>query len=716
MTLNVALTQLITIGESKLTDNVLISIIGIALGLIACYRMGYKITDLVGIRKMNTMTICGYEEKTTYNYPVSMEALSALLIEKYKVSNVLVCPGSKYDVIVGNLTNHKLENDLYMTVTREKASGCVTFVLQSYTTNLDTFVQRSIEKYTKSNYKYCLSLYGKDSSTEYEYPEVMRKVTFTLIHKYGIDKLISKMNPSQDKQMCDKRYEMQDTKYINDIFIIEECKDRQLDPDVYLTVKCTQNIIKYTFVSNTVQLQTFIRECETYYENKINEIKYKYTVTISGREVIVDPYNKESMTQYPDYMYAVNYILIHQYGLNKYRILQDANKNNNYMLDGITHYTFNISDKQGVPLTKYTADAVDTDSTDSSDTGEIILRVTRSALATTYGSSVFGNIDYTLSSNSVNVDDFLRQCKLDYDQYLNIKHKNKIYHFTLTGFVGGKPTFNTETLYDESHPIFETFDNIHNEHVDFLKKDIVRLHDLSYYKRTGLKRKKSYLFYGEPGCGKTSSVVAMSIHDKRHIIDIPFCLLTKNSELEAIMNLGSINDFSFERSQMIYLFDEIDTGITHIRSAMESKDISVAEKKEEEKTHELETAKTLAQPNRLNLGKILSKFDGICNYDGLIIIATTNCKDKLDPALYREMRLTPIYFTYLRTADAVEIIEKFFRVKLTEDQQIQIPDRKFPPAKLVFLCEKYETMPVNEFIQTITCKKTLTSLVKWTLW
>lgn len=78
MTLNVALSQLIVIGESKLTDNVLISIIGLCLGLITCYRMGYQVTDLFGVRKMNSMTICGYEEKTTNNYPVSMEALSSL--------------------------------------------------------------------------------------------------------------------------------------------------------------------------------------------------------------------------------------------------------------------------------------------------------------------------------------------------------------------------------------------------------------------------------------------------------------------------------------------------------------------------------------------------------------------------------------------------------------------------------------------------------------
>ena len=105
--------------------------------------------------------------------------------------------------------------------------------------------------------------------------------------------------------------------------------------------------------------------------------------------------------------------------------------------------------------------------------------------------------------------------------------------------------------------------------------------------------------------------------------------------------------------------------------------------------------------NDLNIGKILSKFDGICNYDGLIIVATTNYKEKLDPALYRELRLTPIYFTYLRQSDAIEIIEKFYQVKLNQEQIDLIPDRKITPAKLVFLCEKHDDSDVSDLLKIL---------------
>lgn len=77
----------------------------------------------------------------------------------------------------------------------------------------------------------------------------------------------------------------------------------------------------------------------------------------------------------------------------------------------------------------------------------------------------------------------------------------------------------------------------------------------------------------------------------------------------------------------------------------------------------------------INLGTLLSRLDGVGNYDGLITIATTNCKDKLDTALKRPGRLEPIYFDYASKTNIVNIIEQFFIVKLTEEQLQRLPDK-----------------------------------------
>jgi AAA+ superfamily predicted ATPase len=98
----------------------------------------------------------------------------------------------------------------------------------------------------------------------------------------------------------------------------------------------------------------------------------------------------------------------------------------------------------------------------------------------------------------------------------------------------------------------------------------------------------------------------------------------------------------------------------------------------------------ITNPDKLSLGTLLSRFDGIGNYDGLIIIATTNKIESLDKALYREMRLTPIKFEYCRKKDIIDMIEDYYKVKLLEDE-MNIPEIKIIPAKLKVLIEQNST-------------------------
>ena len=119
---------------------------------------------------------------------------------------------------------------------------------------------------------------------------------------------------------------------------------------------------------------------------------------------------------------------------------------------------------------------------------------------------------------------------------------------------------------NSDNELFETFDKMHNEHVETLKKDMDRLKNIEYYKKHGLKRKIGYLFHGMPGCGKTASVVAMALYDSRHIIEIPFSLLITHNELEQILNITNINNIEINYNNVIFMFDEIDIDMINIDS------------------------------------------------------------------------------------------------------------------------------------------------------
>lgn len=157
-----------------------------------------------------------------------------------------------------------------------------------------------------------------------------------------------------------------------------------------------------------------------------------------------------------------------------------------------------------------------------------------------------------------------------------------------------------------------------------------------------------------------------------------------NKDLEILLQLTKIKNIDLSPERVIYLFDEIDremTANTNNESGTDEIQKNLAN---------LLTIPTVSSKNEgLSIGTILSRLDGIGNYNGLIFIATTNNKDKLDPAMYRDMRLTPLFFQHLRQQDSIAIIEKFYERPLTDEEKACIPDRqaKLSPARLRVLLE-----------------------------
>lgn len=683
-------------GIKYLGDQASPSIIYLVGVLPICYLLANKFNLLTSIlnyfqlTQPLTITISG--SNATKTYPISMIALTNLFVEKYNIKSLILYKDTKFDVGVGELANYQIDNGIFLTI-KNLPNGEITYTLKSYTQNLKKFVQDAIDSYSKLACSNVLTFIGNETDTTYDYSPTMIYITYALVNKYKISRLVSKKQIVEKDNYLSCLYKQEITtrdknkikSAINNLLLVEEHKDYKLEDDLYITIQRSSNTIKYILVSNNYDLKKFIVSCETYFISNVSRNVFKHKIVISGSELVSD---LDMKLTYSKEIFAVNYILVTKFGLSNYKILnRNSDQPVQYILDEITTFEFN----------------------------SILLTINR--LSNTAASRTYTVIDYIFESDTINIEDFIKYAVNEYNNYIDSLMENKIYHFTLTGFDSNNlPKFNSEIIYSDEIKLYETFDNIHSENSSLLIKDIEKLKNLDYYKRTGLKRKKSYLFYGEPGCGKTSSVVAMSLYDKRHIIDIPFSLISKNSQLENIMNMEIINQIPIKKSRVIYLFDEIDTGMSGMsRDSSNKTDASKTEtsKTESSENNVLSTLAVISalsnsesssssyKLNDLNIGKVLSKFDGICNYDGLIIVATTNYKEKLDPALYRELRLTPIYFTFLRQSDAIEIIEKFFQVKLNQEQIDLIPDRKITPAKLIFLCEKYDTQQVEDLLNIL---------------
>lgn len=283
---------------------------------------------------------------------------------------------------------------------------------------------------------------------------------------------------------------------------------------------------------------------------------------------------------------------------------------------------------------------------------------------------------------------FVKKLVEEHDAYMTKENKGKLYHFIFKSKTDANILFSQTMISDtndETNMNFETFDHIFNEHKDTIIADMDRLNDVDYYRRNGLKRKKGYLFYGNSGCGKTYTVMAMANKGNRHIIEIPFSRITSNTDLEEILNLTSIRGIDFKKDEVIILFDEIDCGYTAKRENFE-KTVKPVEVETDPK------AKPKVEREDISLGTILSRLDGIGSYNGVLFVATTNCITSLDPALYRHGRLDPYHFTHSRREDIVAMIENAFGVILTEEQLCYIPTRsnEISPSTLKKYIQDFE--------------------------
>lgn len=318
-----------------------------------------------------------------------------------------------------------------------------------------------------------------------------------------------------------------------------------------------------------------------------------------------------------------------------------------------------------------------------------------------------------LSSSKMSCDEiseFVDNCIDNYMNYESNLNKDKLYHFIFTGRDANKKIeFRHEVLSVLNDPInknYETFDHVFSDNKEHIIKDLQRLSDVEYYKRTGKRRKLGYLFYGPPGCGKTSFVQAIANETKRHIIEVPFVRIKTNQDIEEIFNVAQINDIKIEKDKIIILFDEIDTGSNTLATrdgetiddnskpsvlpSDNNDDKSVGNKIMSMIVSSCEN--TDSKDDKINIGPILSRLDGIGNYNGIIFVATTNFKEKISPSLFRNGRLDPIYFGYINKKNIALMIEKYFDVELDDSQIDMLPDEsdKIPPVDIRKYIDLYE--------------------------
>lgn len=150
-----------------------------------------------------------------------------------------------------------------------------------------------------------------------------------------------------------------------------------------------------------------------------------------------------------------------------------------------------------------------------------------------------------------------------------------------------------------------------------------------FYHRNGIPYRRSYLFYGIAGTGKTSLVQALASYFQRNL-----CYLMPTHPDITDDNLREAMNQLPENS--IVIFEDIDALFTHRKKAMDSK-------------------------SSLTFSGLLNALDGIGSPHGQIFILTTNLRDHLDDALIRNGRVDMhVEFTYAIEEQMEQMWKNFY--------------------------------------------------------
>ena len=267
-------------------------------------------------------------------------------------------------------------------------------------------------------------------------------------------------------------------------------------------------------------------------------------------------------------------------------------------------------------------------------------------------------------------------------------------------------------------------DRTFDKYVSIHKPTILNL--LKKFKNTVESKKSSLngygthtfglILHGKPGTGKTHLIRAICNYLKRDAFIINMREIKNCSELEQIFGekwkthvlvfdefdciqgvikrTNNSNDHT-NQSQIDFLHEKY-MKLLEISSTSTNKDNNITE--EIEKINkEIENTKS-----SITIDSFLTLLDGLAEYRGRAMIATTNYIDRIDEALIRPGRFDKLELNYFVNEEIRELLRNMYETpedNLAWLNKIKFKERKYGPIDIINICQKYDSL--NDVIEVL---------------
>ncbi len=340
--------------------------------------------------------------------------------------------------------------------------------------------------------------------------------------------------------------------------------------------------------------------------------------------------------------------------------------------------------------------------------------------------------------------EYIEKITDEYEREQREKSNRKKYIFTFDGRdpeVGLKwqvtEFMNKRTL---DHVFFEEKAEV----VHFLEKF---MKERELYEKIGKPYQLGILLEGEPGCGKTSFIVALANYFNRSIKDCQFNRMKTIDDLESCIHCIGYDNKDMSIDKVIMVAEDFDcmTNVAKSRKLIEKEgeeSIMKAQKKNDEfqknmASFQSEEAKAIlcaiasqddmttpivslpkpdpSKSRDITLSSVLNIMDGINNQPGRIIIFTTNHPETLDDAFLRPGRID-LRIKFGRPSRKVmyQIIQNWYKAhddfypgrnlvsqfeEKWERYFDRLQDNKFRPCDITNILQKYGDNMERTFIE-----------------
>lgn len=290
---------------------------------------------------------------------------------------------------------------------------------------------------------------------------------------------------------------------------------------------------------------------------------------------------------------------------------------------------------------------------------------------------------------------FVDSCNLDYERRMANKLGTHLYYFDQVVESKKKVRGSVQNPLPQSHLLYtknkfsttRTFDNVF-----FEEKERVRnrtqffLTRRDWYEKKGIPYTLGFLFHGDPGCGKTSTIKAIANESRRHIINVQLSEIKTKSQLRHLFFSDEIHVYNGQTTERytipiherLYVFEDFDAMGDVILERRWKKPTSEDVKKKEDPFGEDD--EVFKEP--IDLAFLLNLVDGTLERVGAMTAFSTNFPERIDRALIRPGRIDEIvHFKKCNRAILKQMVQSFYDLEEVELESGDL-DYKWTPAEV----------------------------------